>query len=972
MTLLVAPVAVAAGLGLLLAAGGAPLWWIGAALLFAGLAVLATHPTVRSFAGLIGEGPLRDTAPIWALVAYTALAFALLPVPAAGDRPIDHDHTVHFFSAWQSATQLWPNGSPWGWSHAWFGGYPAGYHYPIGGELTVQFVRLATFGLLTLSQAYAYTLVGLWVLQGFSVFLLVRTLIPGGRGGFWGPLLAGVLSQLDAGGFRHGGFAFTMTWGVWPNLLGLLYFIVFVSRLSAIVRTGAARQVAVGGLFLGLALVTHPLQMVHAAVVLALAVFAVALAADVPARLVALARLALTYLIGGSIGLFWLAPFLATQEETQAAGKLWMAAQQLGHELADLTALPGMPRAILAVGYLTAVALVVSGRARARFALLLTALVPLTFLFMATTTFITAFRLNELTDGFSTLESERFAVLAKPYVFALTAFGLVALARALRAQAAASPIGQWPADDPVEAHNRYGLRLFAVVFAGTLLAAPTLPSLVADWVRPLVKHRLVAESSRLQKADREALVAWAKTLPPPDPTRGEFDRMALVDKRHDHSMLDISTELPMPLYKVGFTPTMVTKARPEAGDLAHIEALNVRYVLLDSIPAGSTFSGPLFREVRRFGTLTVIEYLGWKGALVQPVHADGRPLFPIAVSATAQALNPRDEPLPNAKAATATAQVVPGLAALPRPTGPQPTVTLFDRERIEFDVPEGVPGAALRVGVTTFSRWQARLDGEAVAIRPLQIDRDPRTAFISLPNRSGHWVLTFERGGAEKLAWLGLAFGLGLALWLTVAPPRGLAGRVAHALTTFEGRLLGPLYAVGTVALVGLVALPVVLVAVAPHGEQGSVYDFVAKLHTAKVNNPERCVHLLDAHLCGADNSRDVFATAAMEHDGVAAKGPVYRCILLRGSQATLRYKGVPSFRGLAGDALTLKGTTSRPTLKVTVNGGPETVVPLSARKGHTDIDARISATGDNNEVTLTATGLEGTDGVCLQLDAVE
>ena len=108
----------------------------------------------------------------------------------AGERPVSHDHTIHYFKAWQLHEYLLSRvASCYGFSHRWFAGYPVNYLYPPGADLWVNAVAALSFGWLRFSQAYA---VAFWLFHIFTGLALYRF----GRlvGGPLVGLLAAILS----------------------------------------------------------------------------------------------------------------------------------------------------------------------------------------------------------------------------------------------------------------------------------------------------------------------------------------------------------------------------------------------------------------------------------------------------------------------------------------------------------------------------------------------------------------------------------------------------------------------------------------------------------------------------------------------------------------------------------------------------------------------------------------------------------
>jgi len=162
-------VCLALGVGSLF--GPEPLWWAGAGLMAVALVLghAAVGRPVRAWWGRMSEPrtvrgrtvrPATLIVDALCVVALIVVATIMMRDVWLGDRPVSHDHTVHYFKAWQTLQTLGQDGTLHGWSHLWFGGYPANYLYPVGADLWVIGVYLLGLGLFTFSQAYA---IGFWL-----------------------------------------------------------------------------------------------------------------------------------------------------------------------------------------------------------------------------------------------------------------------------------------------------------------------------------------------------------------------------------------------------------------------------------------------------------------------------------------------------------------------------------------------------------------------------------------------------------------------------------------------------------------------------------------------------------------------------------------------------------------------------------------------------------------------------------------
>ncbi|MFU8802390.1 MAG: hypothetical protein ACNA8W_01145, partial [Bradymonadaceae bacterium] len=764
--------AVTAGLvGVLLIWAIQPIWWLGLGLLAAGLTLAALTLQDRVIS-LVTESKLSRFLPIAKRVGpelFCALAILLVVIfmiPHMGllDRAVDHDHPVHFFKAWQLERYFLGEGRLWGWSNLWYAGYPAQYLYPIGADLWVIAVRWATLGLLTLEQAYGLALRLFLFLFAYGVYRF-------GAVGFGRPvgLLAALLILGDTAAFRFGGWVYAMQWGVWPQSLSVAFALLAMAQLPAVMKSRAWHPVALFGFFLGLALLTHPLQIMHFAIVgpVALALFAIAGPSGQWLR--GASRLVMGYGLGICIGGLWVLPFLSVNDFAQSYGAPWISLHEFAAGFYNLDFLPGTWPWLIALGLVGTVGLMM----RRRFHHLLTATLTLTFILVGSKDFLTTFHLLELSDSFGFVQYQRFAILLKPYLFIAAAFVIVTVVKLI----ARSPDGS----------TRRPWIVSGQVLLVSMLLLPVAVPFGIDVVERQYSRSLTPESARPYGAERAELVQWFEERFPEDPP---FFRIALDVGYHEHGFADLATELPFPLYKIGFTPASIYQYKLASASEDTLIKSNVRYVLSTRRQGARHYE-----EAARFGRLWLYELRSWQPDPFEIIDGEG------------------DVHLES-----------------------------FRDEEIILRAEPGSKGR-LRLNVSYFPRWKATLDGERIDIG---IEGDgEETGFMTVDLEPGTYRFYFSRGAPEYLSLILFLLGLlGIILLFRTGPQRRLDA-LGEWLEELEARFERlSLVAVGVV----LLTILCVLVALAiwrpplelPDDEllariDGVAYDFGDNLSDARI-----------------------------------------------------------------------------------------------------------------------------------------
>ena len=357
----------------------------------------------------------------WLLV--TGLGLALLwPVPA-GHMPLSADHTVHLTRISMLADEL-AQGRLRGWSSTWFFGTPVGELYPVLGDLMIIGLRGLSLGLLTWPQAYALGFTLVFLVQGWALLRVGRAL---GLGPLPG-LVAALLVLADVGAYREGGWIYTVFYGVWPQALATALTWLALGELAVACEaedpTIRRHRVATGALAMGAALLAHPMAMLSFAIGGPLLVLTLGMRSHA-----ALRRTASVAAIGAGLGVavaaWWVVPMLQHRGWMASYGWMWQPLSRMAAQVADGHWTQGMPPAVGATVGLGLVLLAVLGRRPARF---IAAFAVLSWL-LSSHEALWNLRLDQLSEGFSHIQYQRFLITAKPGLFLAAGAALALLLR---------------------------------------------------------------------------------------------------------------------------------------------------------------------------------------------------------------------------------------------------------------------------------------------------------------------------------------------------------------------------------------------------------------------------------------------------------------------------------------------------------------------------------------------------------------
>ena len=585
-----------------------PMWWLGGSLIAAALSLAAgtwsetlaaIGARLRAPRRLLGRErePLAVLAECACVLAVIAVGVVMMHDVLGGHRPVSRDHTVHFAKAWLLHNELLPHGELYGWTHAWFAGYPANYLYPPGADLWVNLVHALGLGALDFSQAYAYAFLLFHVLTGVSTYVFARSFA--GRGA---SLIAAVLCVSDPGSFRFGGWKYTVEYGVWPQALSLSFSLLGFAALKGIAETRKLAPIAMFGFWMGLAVITHPIQILFIALAVLVALVSAVVARGVRAATVAF-RLLLGLVLSTWVGALWLIPFFSARAETNQMGVWWDTTYEMAKALLNVALFPGTLGYVFAFGLLGVILLLRAQRFMPLFVALMAVVVPA----VTNSTVIDELHLANVAHAFAKIQWVRLSTMVKPFWFALAAYALVAVlmqARALTAREQASDAT--PKASIVRRSVLAGLT--------ALIVLPVLVPLGEAFVTHYMLRTIMTDVDRPDANDRARLERWLKTNLPKD----GFYRVG-VFTGDQHDLLDIGTVIDRPLYKRGFTPASNFVYQPKERMPSIVEAVSVRYAL-SKYPLPSD----QFVQEQRFGIWGVYRFLGYRPEPYRILEGQGK------------------------------------------------------------------------------------------------------------------------------------------------------------------------------------------------------------------------------------------------------------------------------------------------------------------------------------------------------------
>jgi len=545
-------------------------------LVVAALALLDRALTMRAWSRLPGwcvefAGPLI-------LAGIVCVMYARL---LAGDLPVNHDHPVFLFRAFNTGTLL-SSGSLTGFSPLLFAGYPANSLYPIGVDLLVCAVRGLSLGIASWEQAYCWALF-LFVLSTPLAFYALGRRFAGPLAG----LVAGLLSLVDRGAWMQGGWSFNLDWGVWSMGLSFslsLWTLWALDRLAH--KPGLGRFLLTAGLFGG-AILCHPMAVAILGVLVPLFLLIEAWRGELGAPGVWLPRVIGSLLLGLGLSAFWLVPFVYRKEWFEPLAYYWLSFPQVIRGVLDGRLFADFSPALLLAGL---VGLLLAARRGVSFAWFLLVTSGL-LVFFASKSFLLTFGVLFKFPALSNLQFERFAYFVRAALLLGCGFLVMEIWRAGsclagRMRSARSPVA------------RHGLRaLVAMVLAPFALFAPRIGPL--PFLAPAKPLTWSSESDSYH--DLRQAADFINKLDP-----ASIGRIAIKSYKHDHLLMALPVYTGKPIFKLGFTPENNYRYKFESNDPGVWKALNVSHLL--SI---GSYQRAGLTEIRRFGRLFLYSFAGF-------------------------------------------------------------------------------------------------------------------------------------------------------------------------------------------------------------------------------------------------------------------------------------------------------------------------------------------------------------------------
>jgi hypothetical protein len=638
---------------------------------------------------------------------------ALLWPTFLGQMVQSQDHTIHLTRAWHFVTQMLAKGQLSGWSDWWFAGYPAGEDYPPGGDWLIGSIYLGTFGLLGWEATYGVAVLAMYAIAALGIYAFGRVYL-GRLSGF----LGGLFFLLDRGQYREGGWNYTIWWGVWPQVLSTGFTFLSFALLDNVIKRARPRDFALAGLATGAALVAHPVAVMYFG--LGAPIFLVARALSDRERSAGqiVARCLAALAIGGALAAFWVLPFVAKGSWMAKYGELWKSLPQMGSGLWQGKLFDNaMPPVIILGAFGAAVALW-----RRSFGATFLAAYGAVTLFIASSTAFQGLDLLTISPSFGQIQFQRLSILAKPCVWLLAGYAISMLF--LRPSAPGDASGA-----PGRAAG-FTWRRYALVALVLLVVAP--------FVRPVLEHygrtygrELGRPKTRKQVAhwkDYQAFLSWSKGIRDKERKEG-FYRISYVRPYNDHYFGAAPAYNKTPMYKVGYTPAINFKHKPDTADPRLYKLLNVKFIA--SIGA----QGGKVELVKRFGAIYVYRFKDY----------------------TAQRYTLKG----------------PGTVKVER----------FDPGGggIRLQVSGATEKSRLILHVANYPNWRAKLDGgDSLPITTGSLSG--HTIFISVPAKNGTLVFSYGMPAVNLIGSLLSWLAIGLLVFFAVRKrkPQLLAAQVAR------------------------------------------------------------------------------------------------------------------------------------------------------------------------------------------------
>ncbi len=518
---------------------------------------------------------------IWGILlsegwAPTLLAIATLVVYSPllrGAMPLTGDHQVHEYNAYVMGSRMLSSGRLMGWTTLAGAGYPAGHLYPILGSLWIALVHFLGLGHISWDASYAYGLLAVLLFISLSIYWVGRRL--------FGPiagLLAGLAVLTDMGGFRQGGWIFTIQFGVWPLALSMAFGFLFVERVARLALHPNLKDTIWASLWLALGLLAHPMMLLFALLAIPLAVLYGMTTGAGPLVWLSIPG---TGVLGAALAGLWLVPFLLDAPRYSIhVSDLWKSLPQIGQGLVTANLYQNTDPWILVLGVTGLVWMTIEGRPKGRLA----ALVAAVLLAVSSITIYAASGIERILPSIRHVQFERFVMFLKVFVALGAGFLVQRILVGIPKEGDGGPTPPFRPPNP-SAHPTWAGLLAAAAIAP--LITPVLTGWISTRLAPLTTMETTQDKPRWRRALRH-LLDRAKNRAQADP-RGFF-RVAYWSQFNDHKLAAGPVLSHLPQVKCSFIPaeTYRYRAHAQPGDVPttkmDFHVLAVRFLVADRPP----------------------------------------------------------------------------------------------------------------------------------------------------------------------------------------------------------------------------------------------------------------------------------------------------------------------------------------------------------------------------------------------------
>lgn len=536
-----------------------------------------------------------------------------------------------------------------------------------------------------------------------------------------GAAFAAFLFASDLGGWEQG-IVWGINYGVWPQFLGLGIGMLSLDRLAWALDRPSPPRVAVTALLLALSVLCHPLCLLFLGPAMALYVLFRGLASTTLEG-VPLGRATLT--LGSTLALaialiaWWQLPYAALAPVHAASfGVQVQQADDLGRTLLTGQVFHEGWSWFEPLALLGMIAALIRRRPGA------TAFAVLGFALLYVASQESTFDLSllDLSPFFRRIWYTRLYGVTK-VAWMLCAGYAVGLA--LR-------VPPWP-DRPPPRWTDGARRAVPLAIAAACLA-PFANGLRVEYRARIEALRNNARHTAPGEAGWREYLAWSRAELQPEFGRGFFRVMHVTPANDEHHVYTAALSNGVPIYKTRYTPGVGFNNFPGFDNLPGadvteelMDLLAVRYVVChpDCSVANAT-------RLRAFGPYSV-----WR------------------------------------RTSAATGRVAAIGAAVDD--------VRWERERVRFRVRGAAAGAVVRLGIGSYPRWRATLDGRPLEVRAHPIVEGRPGSVIELPVRDGEVALTYERLPVFRAGYAITLLGLAVSALSLAWPWRPFARRRAAA-----------------------------------------------------------------------------------------------------------------------------------------------------------------------------------------------